>query len=107
MPASPWFLPPAGVIPQGVLCVLCDAPLGSAIQTGLPAATAYTTSELSLNTLRPALPSSGTLIARGRLVMGGQSLALSESRRSRTTCTPTRRFAPWSAGRCPSRSGTS
>jgi uncharacterized protein (TIGR00369 family) len=78
MPASPWFLPPAGVIPQGVLCVLCDAPLGSAIQTGLPPATAYTTSELSLNTLRPALPSSGTLVARGRLVMGGQSLALSE-----------------------------
>ena len=78
MPASEWLLAPQGLISGGTLAVLADGPLGSAIQTSLPAATPYTTAELSMSFLRPATPQSGTLNARGRLIHMGRSLALSE-----------------------------
>jgi uncharacterized protein (TIGR00369 family) len=61
-----------------MLAVLADGPLGSAVQTALPAATPYTTAELSMNFLRPATADSGTLTAKGRLIHIGRSLALSE-----------------------------
>ncbi len=78
MPVSDWLLPPQGLIAAGALAMLADGSLGCAVQTGLPPATMYTTSELSLNMLRPVAPTAQTLIARGRIVHGGKSLALSE-----------------------------
>lgn len=80
MPASGWLVSPQGVIAGGVLAILADAPLGSAVQTALPPMTPYTTSELSMTFLRPATPRSGLLKARGRLIHAGRSLALSEVR---------------------------
>jgi uncharacterized protein (TIGR00369 family) len=77
MPASDWLQSPQGVIANGALAVLADGPLGCAIQTTLPPATPYTTSELSLRLVRPARPG-GTLTARGRLIHGKRSLGLSE-----------------------------
>jgi len=77
MPASPWLVSPQGAISVGALAVLADAPLGCAVQTGLPPATGYTTSELSLRVVRPA--EVGTLLtAKGRLVHAGRRVALSE-----------------------------
>ena len=56
MPAHGWFANAAGVCSIGVLAVFADPPLGCAIQTTLPAATPYTTAELSLTALRPVIP---------------------------------------------------
>jgi uncharacterized protein (TIGR00369 family) len=77
MPITPWLVVPQGLTLGGVIAILADGPLGCAIQTTLPPATGYTTSELSLNMARP-VPRSGELIARGRLIHGSRALALSE-----------------------------
>jgi uncharacterized protein (TIGR00369 family) len=76
MPATRWLLSPQGLISLGTLTVLSDGPFGCAIQSALPPATAYATSELSLRLLRPAR-AEGTLTARASLVHASRSLALS------------------------------
>ncbi|HLZ94940.1 MAG TPA: PaaI family thioesterase [Candidatus Dormibacteraeota bacterium] len=79
MPASPWLQTTVpGLMTGGVLAFLADGPLGTAIVTVLPPLGYMTTSDLSLSFLHPATLDSGTLIARGRLVHGGRSVALSE-----------------------------
>jgi uncharacterized protein (TIGR00369 family) len=78
MPASGWLLSPPGYVQLGALAVLADGPLGSAVQSALPPMTAYTTAELSMNSLRPVTAQSGTLVCRGRLILAGRSLGLSE-----------------------------
>ena len=79
MPASPWLQTTVpGLITGGVLAFLADGPLGTAIMTVLPPLGYMTTTDLSLSFLRPGTVDSGTLIARGRLVHGGRSVALSE-----------------------------
>jgi uncharacterized protein (TIGR00369 family) len=77
MPISGWLLSPQGIVSVGTIAILADGPLGCAIQTMLPPATGYTTTELSINMIRP-VPRQGHLIARGRLVHGGRRLGLSE-----------------------------
>lgn len=77
-PASPWLQVPAGHISLGVLAALADAPLGCAVQTGLPPFTAYTTAELSMNYVRPPAVDGRSLVATGSLIHGGRSLALSD-----------------------------
>ncbi|MGH2740450.1 MAG: PaaI family thioesterase [Actinomycetota bacterium] len=79
MPASPWLQSPAGVIPGGVLAMLADAPLGTAVHSALPPATAYTTAELSMTFLRPATVRSGRISAHGQLIHVGRSIGLSET----------------------------
>lgn len=79
MPASPWLQSTSGFILGGVLAVLADGPLGCAIQTTLPPATPYTTTELSMSYLRPAVPDGRDLVSDGRVVHAGRSLALSEA----------------------------
>jgi len=79
MPASPWWQSPAGVFNAGVMAFLADAPLGSALVTALPPGKAITTSDLTLNYLRPATVASGTLIGRARLIHAGRRLGLAEA----------------------------
>jgi acyl-coenzyme A thioesterase PaaI-like protein len=62
MLASRWLLSPQGLISIGTLAMLADGPLGCAVQSALPAATAYATSKLSLRLLRPAR-AAGTLVS--------------------------------------------
>ena len=77
MPTSGWLASPQGPLTLGVLAVLADGPLGCAVQTALPPATPYTTSELSMRLLAPVLPG-GALTARGSLVQARRTIALSE-----------------------------
>lgn len=77
MPISDWLQVPQGITAAGAVAILADGPLGCAIQTTLPPATGYTTTELSINMVRP-VPRTGLLIARGRLVHGSRQLGLSE-----------------------------
>jgi uncharacterized protein (TIGR00369 family) len=78
MPASPWLAPPHGVVTGASLALLVDGPLGCAVQTGLPAATPYTSSELSLSFIRPVLPDGRTLTGKARLVHAGRTVLMSD-----------------------------
>jgi uncharacterized protein (TIGR00369 family) len=77
MPASGWFLSSQDQISAGALMMLSDGSLGCAVMTGLPAATPYTTAELSMSFLKPCAPS-GTIRAVGRLLHIDPPLALSD-----------------------------
>lgn len=78
MPASEWLVSPPGYIQLGVLAMMADGSLGCSIQTSLPPATPYTTSDLSMSFLRPVVADGSLLTARGRLIHSGRSLALSD-----------------------------
>jgi uncharacterized protein (TIGR00369 family) len=80
IPASPWWRSAAGVFPGGAGAVAADAALAGAIFSTLPGATALASSELSINFLEPADPSSGRLIARGTLIHAGRRQGLAEAR---------------------------
>lgn len=78
MPASPWWQTGAGVFAAGVLAFVADSALGGAVLTSAPPRTVISTSEISLNFLRPATIRSQTIIGRGRLIHSTRSLGLSE-----------------------------
>lgn len=78
MPASPWLAASNGLITGGALAILADIAFGISVETELPAATPYTTAELSLSFLRPMSPN-GTLTAGGQAIHVGRSVGLSES----------------------------
>jgi uncharacterized protein (TIGR00369 family) len=78
MPVTDWLLPPQGVVSGATLALLVDAPLGCTVQTALPPATPFTSAEISLSFLRTVVPRSGTLIARGRLIHAGKTIAVSQ-----------------------------
>jgi uncharacterized protein (TIGR00369 family) len=77
MPASPWLAASGGLITGGALAILADIAFGLSVETELPAATPYTTAELSLSFLRPARPGD-TLVAGGQAIHVGRSVGLSE-----------------------------
>jgi uncharacterized protein (TIGR00369 family) len=79
MPATPWLLSPPGFVSLGALAMLADGGLGCAVQVGLPPATPYTTSDLSLTFLRPVVADGRMLSARGRLIHGGRSLGVADA----------------------------
>jgi uncharacterized protein (TIGR00369 family) len=79
MPATPWLLSPPGYVSLGALAMLADGGLGCAIQVGLPPATPYTTSDLSLTFIRPVEADGRMLSARGRLIHGGRSLGVADA----------------------------
>src|SRR5258708_20644293 len=78
MPVSPWLQGSTGVLPGGVMAFLADSPLGGAVMTMNPPGVVITTSELSMNYLRPATLASRRLRARSKAVHLGRSFALSE-----------------------------
>jgi uncharacterized protein (TIGR00369 family) len=78
MPASGWLAASNGLITGGTLAIVADIAFGCSVETELPAATPYTTAELSLSFLRPARPG-GTLTAGGQAIHVGRSVGLSEA----------------------------
>lgn len=60
------------------MALVADAPLGSAVMTELGPGEYVTTSELSMNFLRPATVASGLLSGRAQVIHVGRSLGLSE-----------------------------
>jgi uncharacterized protein (TIGR00369 family) len=79
MPATEWLLSPPGYITLGVLATVADGGLGCAVQSVLPPATPYTTSDLSLTFLRPAVADGELIAVRGRVIHAGRSLAVAEA----------------------------
>ena len=77
IPLTDWLCSSQGAISIGPLTMPADAAVACAIQTELPPATPFTTSELSLRLLSPVRPG-GTLTARGTLIQLRRRLALAE-----------------------------
>ncbi len=80
IPASPWWRTAAGVFGGGTLAFVADAALAGAVFTTLPEGMALLSSDLSMNFLQPASPSSERLIARGTVIHTGRRQGLSEAR---------------------------
>ncbi|HEV3231566.1 MAG TPA: PaaI family thioesterase [Candidatus Dormibacteraeota bacterium] len=78
MPATGWLLAPQGVVAGSTLALLVDGPLGCAGQSMMPAATPYTTAEMSLSFIRPVTAESGVLTATGTCVHAGRTVVLTE-----------------------------
>lgn len=80
MPATGWLRSGAGPFLGGTYAFLADVALGSAIYAHLPAGTWLATSEMSINYLRPATPSSEKLLARAEVIQVGTEQGLSQAR---------------------------
>jgi uncharacterized protein (TIGR00369 family) len=80
IPASPWWQTAAGVFAGGALAFVADAALAGAVFTTLPTGTALVSSDLSMNFLEPAGPSSERLVAKGTVIDVGRRQGLSEAR---------------------------
>ena len=78
MPLSGWLRTLQGAISIGPLAIVADNALGAAVQSGLPAATPFITTELSIQMLAPARPGVSA-IARGSLLTARRTIALSEA----------------------------
>jgi uncharacterized protein (TIGR00369 family) len=80
IPASPWWQTAAGVFAGGTLGFVADAALAGAVFTTLPKGIGLLSSDLSINFLAPASPSSERLVARGTVIHTGRRQGLSEAR---------------------------
>lgn len=80
IPATPWWQTGAGVFPGGAAAFVADAALAGAVFTMAPPGTALLSSDLSINFLQPAWPSSERLVARGTVIEVGRRQGLSEAR---------------------------
>lgn len=80
IPASPWWRSAAGPFPGGTFAFVADAALAGAIFTTLPPGVGLASSELSINFLEPAGPSTERLVATGTVIHSGRRQALAEAR---------------------------
>jgi uncharacterized protein (TIGR00369 family) len=70
---------PLGTVHGGILTTLLDSAMGCAVHTTLPAGTMYTTLELKVNFLRPALAGGARLLAEGTVLHRGGTAVLAEA----------------------------
>ncbi|MGH2866418.1 MAG: PaaI family thioesterase [Solirubrobacteraceae bacterium] len=78
LPASAWFCaPPAGRVQGGIVALLADATISSAVATKVPAGTEFTPLELKLNLLRPLVSDGRPARADARVVHAGRRIAVS------------------------------
>lgn len=79
LPATGWLCPPTGLVEGGMIALVADSALQSAIQTTVPARTAMASVDLKVNFLRPAPPDGRDLVARGNVTHAGRSLVLANA----------------------------
>lgn len=79
MPVTPWLQDTVGIIWGGTFAIVADAPIATALYTGLPPGKLVSTSELSINYLRPTTADSGRLVGRARSVHLGRTVGVSEA----------------------------
>jgi uncharacterized protein (TIGR00369 family) len=70
---------PIGSVHGGFVATLLDSVCGCAVQTTLPAGTAYTSLDLSVNFLRGLTSETGRVIATGRVTKPGSRAAFVEA----------------------------
>jgi uncharacterized protein (TIGR00369 family) len=71
---------PIGVVHGGLACTLLDSAMSCAIQTMVPAGSAYTTLELKVQLVRAITDKTGHLRAEGKLVHGGSRISTAEGK---------------------------
>ncbi len=76
MPMTGWLNTPWGWPQGGFIAVLADAALGMAVQTTVPAGTAFAQIDLKVNYLRGVAPDGSLLHARATVAHRGRSLAV-------------------------------
>lgn len=69
-----------GCVHGGYISTVLDSAMACAIQTKLPAGTAYTTLELKVNFIRPVLSQTGDIFAQGKLIHCGRTIATAEGK---------------------------
>jgi uncharacterized protein (TIGR00369 family) len=79
LPATEWLCPPSGKVEGGVIAMLADAALASAIMTVTPAATAMASIDLKVNFLRPGIADGRELLARGTVAHAGRTIVVAHS----------------------------
>ncbi len=78
-PASEWLCSPLGKVEGGVIALIAETPLVCAVQTLLPAGASYAPLDLKVNFLRPVSPDGADLVATGRVIHRGKTLAIASS----------------------------
>lgn len=78
--ADPRFANPMGTVHGGIIATLLDSALGCAVQSVLPANTAYTTLGLEVKYLRAVPLDAGELLATATVVHAGRRQATAEGR---------------------------
>jgi uncharacterized protein (TIGR00369 family) len=71
---------PIGVVHGGLAATLLDSAMGCAVQTTLPAGTAYTTLEVKVNFARPMTRDTGRVLCEANVVHRGRTVATVEGR---------------------------
>lgn len=74
------YLNPIGTVHGGYAATLLDSALACAVQTLCPAGYASTSVELKVNFVRPIMPSTGRLWARGTVIHPGRQIATAEAK---------------------------
>ena len=71
---------PIGVVHGGLACTLLDSAMSCAIQTLVPAGSAYTTLELKVQLVRAITDKTGHLRAEGRIIHSGSRMGTAEGK---------------------------
>ena len=80
MPASEWLCAPVrGRLYGGAIAMLAGTAIDGAVQTTLPAGTAFAPVDLKVYFLRPVSPDGRDLVARGTVIHRGRSIAIGTS----------------------------
>lgn len=74
------YMNPIGTVHGGYAATLLDSALACAVQTLCPKGYASTSVELKLNFVRPILPTTGRLYAKGNVIHPGRQIATAEAR---------------------------
>lgn len=69
---------PIGVVHAGLAATLLDSALGCAVHTTLVKGEAYTTLEVKFNLVRPLTADTGPVLAEGRIIHRGRTLATAQ-----------------------------
>ena len=71
---------PIGVVHGGLACTLLDSCMSCAVQTTVPAGSAYTTLELKVHLVRAITSKTGHLRAEGKIIHGGSRMGTAEGK---------------------------
>jgi uncharacterized protein (TIGR00369 family) len=78
-PATEWLCSPLGKVEGGVIALVAETALVSAVQTVLAAGTSYAPLDLKVNFLRPVDPDGADLAAKGRVIHRGKTIVIATS----------------------------
>jgi uncharacterized protein (TIGR00369 family) len=76
LPCTEWLCSPLRTIQGGVIAMVADAALQSAVQTTVPAGTAFASLDIKINFLRPVEPDGSDLVAHGVVTHSGRTIAI-------------------------------